>query len=662
MAAEPIGVRLTVSGVRNDGGKARASVKHLSDLLGLPFRRLGREIAVASGSAIAASDIQLPLPRPAAPLSSEAAPHERAQGTKRAELNPKAQVAALVASEARFRSLTLLGSDWHWDQDVQFRFTAVSGNLADPIGATIARNLGRPLWQMAQVETLEGDWEAHRKCLKEHQTFRDLVLRGPRQDGGMSYVSISGEPLFSDNGTFCGYRGIGLDITKQKLIEANIRRLARFDPLTGLQNRTAFFERLNHALAVARRHDRTVALLFVDLDRFKDVNDALGHVAGDEVLKALARRLSKTIRATDTLARLGGDEFIILAENVANQVDINEFGLRLLKALAEPLVLHGQECRLGASIGVAMFPADGEDATTLLKNADLAMYRTKESGGNNLAFASEVGARPVQDRMVLEASLRRALELNQLMLLYQPKVSIWNGALTGVEALVRWQHPERGMVLPEAFIPLAEDSGLIRYIARWVLHQACTQACRWRDEGPGPIRVAVNLSARQFIDGGLVIEVAHALAQTGLAPDLLELEITESMMMAHPERAAETLLEIREMGVHLSIDDFGTGYSSLSRLKKFPIGSVKIDRSFISEVAKDADDAAIVSAVIAMAHNLRLTVVAEGVETVEQIHFLRERKCDEIQGYLVSRPMTPEQVCEFAASGHGQHIAAIAPA
>lgn len=635
-------------------------VKRLHNLLRRHLRWFGRP-SPAPETVVAGNETRYFFARsqdkwpPKLPQRERAAQHKSTP-----ESMLRKQMVALTASEARFHSLTLLGSDWHWDQDAHFRFTAVSGNLADPIAATIEKHLGRTLWELPHVEPPEGGWDAHRRCLKAHQTFRDVVVRRPRENGGASYISICGEPLLAANGTFLGYRGIGLDITKQKLIEANISRLARLDSLTSLYNRTAFFERLSHALAVARRHDRAVALLFVDLDRFKDVNDAFGHISGDEVLKALARRLTKTIRDTDTVARLGGDEFIVLAEDVANQVDVNEFGLRLLEALSGPFVLHGQECRLGASIGVAMFPNDGEDATTLLKNADVAMYRAKESGGNSLAFASEVGARPATERMVLGAGLRRALECNQLLLLYQPKVSIRTGALTGVEALVRWQHPERGLVLPDAFIPLAEDSGLIRQIARWVLHQACGQACRWRDEGPGPIRVAVNLSARQFIDGGLVIEVAHALAQTGLSPDLLELEITESMMMAHPERAAETLLEIKEMGVHLSIDDFGTGYSSLARLKKFPIESVKIDRSFIGEVAVDPDDAAIVSAVIAMAHNLRLKVVAEGVETSEQMRFLRERNCDEVQGYLISHPILPEQVCEFALRRAANQLGAVA--
>jgi len=625
----------------------RTIVKRLTDLLRYPRRWWdgGRAAAPAPDAAAAESGALYFFGPSRSSSAAEPSPRQRPHP---GEPDLRGRVAQLAASEARFQSLTLLGSDWHWDLDSQFRFTAINGNLQDPIGATIAQHLGQRLWQMPQIATLQGGWSTYRRSLMAHEVFRDLVLRAPRQEGGFSFVAISGEPVFAQDGAFLGYRGVGLDITKQKLIEANISRLARFDSLTGLHNRPAFFERLDHAIAVARRHGRAIALLFLDLDRFKDVNDAFGHLSGDEVLKALARRLTKTVRDSDTLARLGGDEFIVLAEDVTNQVDVNEFGLRLLQALSEPVVLHGQECRLGASIGVALFPDDGEDATTLLKNADAAMYRAKESGGNNLAFAAEVQGRPAAERMVLGAALRTALEQNQFQLLYQPKVSVRTGALTGVEALVRWHHPEQGVVLPETFIPIAEDSGLIRHIARWVLYQACLQGCRWRAELPHPIRVAVNLSARQFIDGGLVIEVAHALGQTGLPPDLLELEITESMMMAQPERAAETLLEIREMGVHLSIDDFGTGYSSLARLKKFPIGSVKVDRSFIRDITVDPDGAAIVSAVIAMAHNLRLRVVAEGVETPEQVQFLRERNCDEVQGYLISRPVAPEEVRAFA--------------
>ncbi len=575
---------------------------------------------------------------------NDALQHER----DRLESRVSERTAALAASEARFRSFTSLGSDWYWEQDAAFRFTAISGNFADVTGFGVEEHLGRTLWELPGAEAPDGGWALHRARLESHETFFDVVLRREHPVRGFGYAAISGEPVFDADGCFIGYRGIGREITQQKLAEENINRLAHYDTLTSLFNRAAFFERLNHALALARRHGRVLAVLFIDLDRFKDVNDAFGHVSGDEVLKIMAQRLADAIRASDTAARLGGDEFIVLAEDVTREADVSEFAQRLLDALSEPFTLHGQECRLGASVGIAMCPHDGDDAATLLKKADIAMYRAKESGRNGLAFFSEVDSRPAEDRIVMGAGIRRALDTDQLQLLYQPKVSVRTGAMTGVEALVRWQHPERGLLLPDAFIPLAEDSGLIRHIGRWVLHTACAQALAWQKDGAGPIRVAVNLSARQFSDERLVIEVAHALAQTELPAHLLELEITESMMMEHPERAAETLLEIKEMGVHVSIDDFGTGYSSLARLKKFPIESVKIDRSFIRDIAIDSDDAAIVSAVIAMAHSLRLNVIAEGVESQDQVRFLRERSCDEIQGFYFSRPVAASEIRAFA--------------
>jgi diguanylate cyclase (GGDEF)-like protein/PAS domain S-box-containing protein len=558
------------------------------------------------------------------------------------------RTAALVASEARFRSFTSLGSDWYWEQDDQFRFIAISGNLAEVAGFSVEEHLGRTRWELPGIEAPEGGWAMHRARLESHETFYDVVIKRAHPVRGFSYAAISGEPVFDSDGRFVGYRGIGREITQQKLAEENINRLAHYDTLTNLFNRAAFFERLNHALALARRHKRALAVLFIDLDRFKDVNDAFGHVSGDEVLKIMAQRLADSIRASDTAARLGGDEFIVLAEDVSRESDVSEFAQRLLDALSEPFKLHGQECRLGACVGIAMCPHDGDDSATLLKKADVAMYRAKESGRNGIAFFSEADNRSAEERIVMGAGIRRALDTDQLLLLYQPKLSVRTGTMTGVEALVRWQHPERGLLLPDAFIPLAEDSGLIRHIGRWVLHTACAQALAWQADGDGPIRVAVNLSARQFSDERLVIEIAHALAQTELPAHLLELEITEGMMMENPDRAAETLLEIKEMGVHVSIDDFGTGYSSLARLKKFPIESVKIDRSFIRDIAVDPDDAAIVSAVIAMAHGLRLKVIAEGVETQDQLRFLRERNCDEIQGFYFSRPVAAREIRLFA--------------
>jgi diguanylate cyclase (GGDEF)-like protein/PAS domain S-box-containing protein len=589
---------------------------------------------------------------------NDALEHER----KSLESRVRERTAALAASEARYRSFTSLGSDWYWEQDVHFRFTAISANFEQVTGFSIDKHLGFACWEQAELEPPEGGWARLRARLESHETFFDVVLRRVHPARGATYAAISGEPVFDADGRFTGYRGIGREVTQQKLAEENINRLAHYDTLTNLFNRGAFFERLNHALAVARRHGSVLAVLFIDLDRFKDVNDAFGHLTGDEVLKIMAQRISDTIRASDTAARLGGDEFIVLAENVAREGDVSEFAQRLLDALSEPFTLMGQECRLSASAGIAMCPHDGADAATLLKRADIAMYRAKDSGRNGLAFFSEVDSRPAEERIVMGAGIRRALDTHQLRLLYQPKVSVRTGAMTGVEALVRWEHPERGLLLPDLFIPLAEDSGLIRHIGRWVLHTACTQALAWQADGTGPIRVAVNLSPRQFSDERLVIEIAHALAQTELPAHLLELEITESMMMENPERAAETLQEIKDMGVHVSIDDFGTGYSSLARLKKFPIESVKIDRSFIRDIAIDPDDAAIVSAVIAMAHSLRLNVIAEGVETKEQVKFLRERGCDEIQGFYFSRPVEASEITSFGARHRANRLEVVGAA
>jgi diguanylate cyclase (GGDEF)-like protein/PAS domain S-box-containing protein len=577
---------------------------------------------------------------------NEALQHER----DRLESRVRERTAELAASEARFRSFTSLGSDWYWAQDAQFRFTAITGHRVEISGVSEEHLLGAARWDLPYVLPPDGGWDAHRACLARHEAFHDVVLERRLPDGSATYAAISGEPFYDDDGQFSGYRGIGRDITRQKLAEAHVNRLAHFDALTGLLNRAAFFDRAAHALALARRHQRGAALLFIDFDRFKDVNDAFGHAAGDDVLRTMARRLDLSTRDGDTVARLGGDEFIVLIEEVTDVGDVRQFGQRLLETLAEPFVVDGQECRLSASIGIALFPGDGEDHTTLLKKADLAMYRAKESGRNTATFFAETGATPAADRIVLGAGLRRALETGQLRLLFQPKVSLRTGKLTGVEALVRWQHPERGLLLPADFIPAAEDSGLIRPLGAWVLRAACKQAVHWRYDGQPPIRVAVNLSARQFRDQRLLAEVARALADTELPPELLEIEITESMMMEQPDRAADTLRAVQAMGVHVSIDDFGTGYSSLARLKKFPLQSVKIDHSFIRDVTEDPDDAAIVSAVIAMAHSLRLQVVAEGVETLDQVRFLQQRGCDEIQGFYFSPPVPAADIRGVAAT------------
>jgi len=550
--------------------------------------------------------------------------------------------------EGRYRSLTTLSSDWFWEQDACFRYTSVTGRFREATGLSEADYLGRARWELPGLLPPPEGWKAHRLRLAAHLTFHDLELKRCLPDGAYRYSLVSGEPVFDEKGRFCGYRGIGRDITEQKMVQDRAQRLARFDTLTGLYNRSAFFDCLDQALEAAAREHTRLAVLFIDLDRFKDINDGMGHLLGDQVLKVMAQRLQRAVRSSDTLARLGGDEFVLLAEHTASTTAVADVAQRVVTTLAEPVTVQGHECRLGGSVGIALYPVDGEDAPTLLKNADIAMYRAKASGRNGFAFFSEALDQPQKERMLLGASLHRALELDQLLLLYQPKTSVATGAMIGVEALIRWEHPERGLVAPEAFIPFAEETGLILAFGRWVLLTACRQAVAWQAQGLPPFAVAINLSARQFNDPELASYILGALKETGLDPRLLELEITESVMVDQHERALETLREVKAMGVRVSIDDFGTGYSSLARLKKLPIDALKIDRSFVGDIAIDPDDAAITSAIIAMAHSLRLRVVAEGVETHEQARFLRDRGCDEMQGFLFGRPVPPHEIVSFA--------------
>ena len=425
--------------------------------------------------------------------------------------------------------------------------------------------------------------------------------------------------------------------------EERVRHLAHFDELTGLPNRSLFNQRLSHALARARRAEEPLAILFIDLDRFKNINDTLGHEAGDRVLKEIAQRLRGCLREVDTVSRLGGDEFVVLIEGASRPADVAEVAQKILAAVALPLLLESQEFHVTASIGISTCPGDSDDLQGLMKNADIAMYRAKERGKNNFQFYSAQINVHTLERAALESDLRHALERKEFLLHYQPKVDIGSNRIVGMEALVRWQQPGKELIPPAQFIPLAEETGLIVPIGEWVLKAACLQNKAWQDEGLPRLRVAVNLSPRQFAHENLLQDVARVLAETGLDPAWLEFEITEGMVMRDPEHAVTLLRGLKAMGIHLSMDDFGTGYSSLSYLKRFPLDSVKIDRSFIRDIPGDGDDAAITQAIIAMAHSLRLGVIAEGVETDEQLHFLRENGCDEMQGYLFSRPLAAEQ-------------------
>jgi diguanylate cyclase (GGDEF)-like protein len=429
-----------------------------------------------------------------------------------------------------------------------------------------------------------------------------------------------------------------------ELATYEIEHLAYHDALTGLPNRPLFTDRLIVALAQANRGDQKLAVFFLDLDRFKDINDSLGHSTGDSLLKAVAERIRTCIEEGDTAARFGGDEYTLLIPRVEHIEEAAKIAEKIIETLKIPFVISGQELFVTTSIGISIFPHDGVDPETLVRNADTAMYRAKEQGRDNYQlYAPEMNARALE-RLALENMLRRALKQNELTVHYQPLIDLGSGAIAGVEALVRWQHPERGLLLPAHFISTAELSGLILPIGDWVLRTACRQIHVWNQRLGLDLTVSVNLSARQFSQPDLVAQVRNALQETGLEPELLELEITESNAMQNAENTIRTLRELKAAGVRISMDDFGTGYSSLNYLKRFPIDTLKLDQSFVRDSTTDASDAAIISAVIVMAHSLNLKVVAEGVETKEQLDFLRHRDCDTIQGFYFSAPLAAEEL------------------
>ena len=675
-------------------------------------------------------------------------------------------------SEVLFRSLTALSSDWLWEQNEQYRFTFLSPAVGERTGIDATLHSGRTRWDLPTLYMTEADWAAHRAQLDRREPFFNLEVRCPdRTDGRQRWMSVSGEPVFDASGRFRGYRGVGHDITSQKLAEEQLRatlcntphvaiqwydhdgrveywnpasermygvqaqqalgftleelllsvdgaedfhsvlrrlreaqgpigplecgfrrrdgsvgialstlfeipshhgrpvfvrmdvdlterkhaeerlaHLAHHDPLTGLPNRTLFHDRLSLALAQARRNGWKVGLLFIDLDRFKMVNDTLGHVQGDVLLRTVSERLVSAIRAGDSVARLGGDEFAVILPDMPNSDTAAHVAQKLLDTLAEPVALEQREMYVSASIGITVSPTDGEDPDALIRNADTAMFRAKELGrGGYQFFAASLNERALH-LLDTEHRLRRALERGEFLLHYQPRADARSGRVLGAEALLRWVPSAGGVIMPQEFVPILEDTGLIVPVGDWVLRQACAQLARWDRAGLRWLSVSVNVSPRQFRRAEIVQSLKNILAETGADPRRIELEITEGLLMQDTDVCAGALREIKELGVRISIDDFGTGYSSLSYLKRFAIDGLKIDRSFIRDIPHDLNDAEIATAVIAMSNKLGLRVVAEGVELPAQHEFLIGCGCDEVQGFLYSHPLPERELDVFLAA------------
>ena len=439
------------------------------------------------------------------------------------------------------------------------------------------------------------------------------------------------------------------EMAERQQAEARARHLALHDELTGLPNRRLLQDRLTHALALARREHTRVAVMFVDLDRFKIINDTLGHAGGDEVLQQMGSRLTKALRDSDTVSRVGGDEFVMVLTHLQNDTNIAPIAAKVFTELSAPCIVNNRELRITPSIGVSVYPDDAEDAVNLLGFADAAMYHAKSLGRHTVQFYTAEMSAASQRRLRLEHDLHTAIPNGELALYYQPRIDFLSGKIVGYEALLRWHHPQDGLIAPGVFIPIAEESGLIVPIGDWVIRQACQQMKRWRESGFAVASVAVNLSARQFFDDRLPQRVSQAISDAGMEPAQLELEITESILMANTEETMSLFVQLRQLGVKLSIDDFGTGFSSLAYLKRFHVDSLKIDHSFVRDISTNADDAAIVRAIVSLAHSLQLRVVAEGVETREQLDFLRECGCEEAQGYYFAHPLPAVDVEHRAA-------------
>jgi diguanylate cyclase (GGDEF)-like protein/PAS domain S-box-containing protein len=515
--------------------------------------------------------------------------------------------------------------------------------------------VGRPVAEVLRIlnadsrETIPNPMEMAVRLNKTEHLPSNCVL--VRRDGKEIPIEDSVSPIHDRQGQVCGSVLVFRDVTVARALELEKAHSAGHDFLSGLPNRKLLKERTDYAITLARRHMKKLALLFLDLDGFKHVNDSLGHPVGDRLLQSVAARLAKCVRGADTVSRLGGDEFVVLLSEVEQAEDAAITATKLLEAVAEAHSIDGHDLHVTTSIGVSIYPDDGLDAETLIKCADTAMYQAKENGRQSYQFYETTMNARAMERQSIEQGLRRALERKEFVLHYQPKIDLTTGTIVGAEVLIRWMHPTQGLISPEKFIPVAEACGLIRPIGAWVLREACMQTRSWADSGLPTITIAVNVSAAEFQNRHFTDTVFATLDEAGLDPRALVVELTESVLVKRAESAAFILQSLRERGVHVAIDDFGTGYSSLSYLQKFPVDSLKIDQAFVRQISMAGDNKHIVTAVISMARNLKMRVVAEGVETLEELSFLRAHQCDEAQGYYFSRPVPPEEFARLLQTG-----------
>ena len=558
--------------------------------------------------------------------------------------------AAVSESDQRFRDVAAVSSEYVWEADAQWRYTYLSERVEALLGYPRSELLGSRAWDFVPL----GEERAVRQWFANHggegQPFRDLVHRVMTKSGGVVWQSLSGLPLIDGEGRWRGYRGTAADVTARKLAEARIEQLATRDPLTGVANRAELAERAGQAIAAAARARGEMALIAIDLDRFRLVNESLGYAAGDALVRAVAERLANALRGDDTLARLGGDDFVIVWNGLKSREEAASLGSRLLGILTRPFTIDGRTLSVSASIGIALYPGDGRDFAELIRHADAAMYAAKEEGHGVVRFFEPVLAARAAERLQVADELRGALARSELLLHWQPVVR-GNSAIVGAEALVRWRHPARGLIGPDEFVPLAEDAGLIRAVGEWTLERALSQAGAWRRELPTPLWFAVNVSSAELALGDRFVQrLRGALEANQLEGACVELEVTERVLMTNFHDNAETLRKIGALGVRLAIDDFGTGYSSLAYLRELPFQKLKIDRLFLRSLDTHAADQAIVRTIAELARTLGLAVAAEGVEKPAQLERLLALGCEDWQGHLCSAPLDAAQFASLVQS------------